>query len=818
MIHRIFENMSLWGIPENGEPLSNFSFQWQGSGAENGHYLQDLSTIAGEHFRKISENISNAWEKNFREWGEVASLVPDAACGSEGMEYGVDLAQRCILFLEALHQRSNDFLEHEEGKGRTVLAWEHELIVDGEQLQRPVNYSLVRIVPPRGAPFREEARPYIIIDPRAGHGSGIGGFKHESEVGCAIHAGHPVYFVIFSRLPKEGQTLSDVCAAEAEFVREVMRRHSKSPKPIVIGNCQGGWAAMLLAATNPDITGPVVANGAPLSYWAGVKGKNPMRYLGGVYGGVSPVMFLSDLGNGHFDGANLVFNFERFNPARTWWQKYYDVFANVEKETQRFLEFERWWGSFYLMSEAEITWIIENLFVGNKLARGKANLDERNHLDLRDIQSPIIVFGSHGDNITPPQQALGWIADNYKNVEEIKVRGQRILYMLHDSVGHLGIFVSSKVAQKQHKEIVSTLEAIEALAPGLYEMVIDEETGEGIDKHFSVTFEERGIEEMMSQAGGVDDDRPFATAARFSDIGAELYDLSVRPAVKSVVSKPFADALTATHPLRLPRYLMSHLNPLLSGLPVVAEKVRQERRPVAPSNPFVRWERTWADTITQWWDGVRDVQDFCIEMSFHWLYGSPGMKAFGERLARRISDAPQEDLRSLVSVQDALDRMDQGGMAEGVVRMLIFLAQSRQEVRRSRLERSNEVLMTMEPFASMKPKHRSRIIHRESLNVGFEPQAAMECLPKLLKTREEREKALEICWQIAGPKEEMAQATIDMMETFARVLETQSKEEGSGKQATESKSKTKSKAKTKSEPEAGSDNPGDSTAPAVENG
>jgi pimeloyl-ACP methyl ester carboxylesterase len=167
----------------------------------------------------------------------------------------------------------------------SVLVFEHEVIIDGRYMQRPVNYSLVRIIPSAGTLQREDGRPYIIIDPRAGHGSGIGGFKQESEVGCAINAGHPVYFVIFSRLPEPEQTLADVCAAEAEFIREVQRRHPKSPKPIIVGNCQGGWATMLLAATNPDITGPVVANGAPLSYWAGEKGKNPMRYLGGVFGG-----------------------------------------------------------------------------------------------------------------------------------------------------------------------------------------------------------------------------------------------------------------------------------------------------------------------------------------------------------------------------------------------------------------------------------------------------------------------------------------------------------------------------------------------------
>ena len=95
-------------------------------------------------------------------------------------------------------------------------------------------------------------RPYMIIDPRAGHGAGIGGFKSDSQVGVALAHGHPVYFVIFLPKPEPGQTLADVCVAEGAFVREIAKRHPVAPKPVIIGNCQGGWAAMLLAASNPD--------------------------------------------------------------------------------------------------------------------------------------------------------------------------------------------------------------------------------------------------------------------------------------------------------------------------------------------------------------------------------------------------------------------------------------------------------------------------------------------------------------------------------------------------------------------------------------
>ena len=50
-------------------------------------------------------------------------------------------------------------------------------------------------MPPAGVTVHDWKRPYIIIDPRAGHGGGIGGFKTDSQVGVALADGHPVYFV-----------------------------------------------------------------------------------------------------------------------------------------------------------------------------------------------------------------------------------------------------------------------------------------------------------------------------------------------------------------------------------------------------------------------------------------------------------------------------------------------------------------------------------------------------------------------------------------------------------------------------------------------
>src|SRR6516162_3388418 len=116
---------------------------------------------------------------------------------SSAIEYCVDAWQRSILLLDVLRQRGNNYLEHNARKAPHVLTFEPELILDGRSLPRPVNYALVRIVPPKAPAIDRRKRPFIVFDPRAGHGPGIGGMKHDSEIGVALKAGHPCYFVGF---------------------------------------------------------------------------------------------------------------------------------------------------------------------------------------------------------------------------------------------------------------------------------------------------------------------------------------------------------------------------------------------------------------------------------------------------------------------------------------------------------------------------------------------------------------------------------------------------------------------------------------------
>ena len=93
-------------------------------------------------------------------------------------DYLQDAAQRAVLFTETLYKRGNNALERAEEGLKPVLAFDYDVVIEGRSLPRPVNYTLVRIRQPAGYPIpREDGRPWVIIDLRAGHGSGIGGLQ-----------------------------------------------------------------------------------------------------------------------------------------------------------------------------------------------------------------------------------------------------------------------------------------------------------------------------------------------------------------------------------------------------------------------------------------------------------------------------------------------------------------------------------------------------------------------------------------------------------------------------------------------------------------
>ncbi|MBW6397657.1 DUF3141 domain-containing protein [Roseomonas sp. HJA6] len=685
--------------------------------------------------------------------------------------YAVDSAQRWLLFWDVMREAGNNFVEHEKAGCPPVLFFDYETVVDGRTLPRPVNYALVRITPPAAFVATDpKLRPFVIIDPRAGHGAGIGGFKSDSQVGVALRRGHPVYFVVFYREPEKDQTILDVTAAEATFLARIRDDHPDAPKPVVIGNCQGGWATMMLGASAPDAVGALVLNGAPLSYWAGEKGKNPMRYLGGLAGGGWPASMMADLGNGKFDGASLVSNFESLSPGNTWFRKYYDLYAKVDTEEKRFLEFERWWGGYFLMTRDEIRWIVDNLFIGNRFSTGQISSGGGETFNMREVKAPVIVFASSGDNITPVGQALRWIADVYRDEQEIKNLGQTIVYLLHDQIGHLGIFVSGAIAKKEHSEIATTLEMIEAVAPGLYEMKITGHEGTGANEEWQVELVERKIADIRTLSGEAVNEA-FPAVAKISEMNQNLYDVLVSPIVRQFATEAGAEARRQANPMRTRRYMFSDMNPFMMPIRAMAKMARDHRAPAEKDNPFLALETAWADRVEHAIDRWRDARDAMSEIAFHAIYGNlAAAGVMGDDSAEEAEVARRSLAIEPAQLNEARAKVAEGGYAEAVIRMMILLADARGGVRRTRLARSNTLLTTEAPFAGMSPSARQAIIREQTVIVTLLRQDALSALPKLLKTAAERRKALAAVEHVAGPEDELGDKAREMLTALRDVL------------------------------------------------
>ena len=672
-------------------------------------------------------------------------------------EYMTDAAQRWVLFWDVLRQRGNQYREHLAETAPHVLDYSVELVVDGRTLDRPVNYALARVIPPKGIEIDPKRRPFVIVDPRAGHGPGIGGFKADSEIGFALRAGHSCYFIGFLPDPVPGQTIEDVGRAEARFLEKVIALHPEADgKPCVIGNCQAGWAVMMLAAARPDLFGPIIVAGSPLSYWQGVHGRNPMRYTGGLLGGSWLTAIISDFGNGKFDGAWLVQNLEKLNPSNTLWNKQYNLYAKIDTEAPRYLEFERWWGGHVNLNAEEIQFIVDQLFVGNNLAAGAIRISDGTTLDLRSIRSPIVVFCSEGDNITPPLQALGWILDLYDSVDDIRSHGQTIVYSVHQKVGHLGIFVSGGVARKEHSEFSSNIDLIDLLPPGLYEATFERKGAHTANPDLTVgdwvmRCEERSLGDIRA-LGGNDpaDDRCFATAARVSEINLALYRAYVQPVVRALATPMTAEWLQKLHPLRLSYELLSDSNPMTAVVKPLTSWAREHRQPVAADNPFVVWQEIMSKQITAALDAWRDARDTMAEQAFFAAYGSPllqaavGVDPGTAQSSRKPGKNPLHQELLQRRVAEIKSRIPLGGLREALVRALLYVGVGRgaadergfEAVRRFRDE---QVQMPGLPLSEFKA-----LVREQFFMLLLDQEAALSAIPTMLPSdKEARHKAFE---------------------------------------------------------------------------
>jgi hypothetical protein len=298
---------------------------------------------------------------------------------------------------------------------------------------------------------------------------------------------------------------------------------------------------------------------------------------------------------------------------------------------------------------------------------------------------------------------------------------------VHDDIGHLGIFVSGKVAKKEHAQIVSVLKSVEALPPGLYAMKV-EPTKDG----YAVSFTERRLEEIVERLNRFKraDERPFEAVTAVSDFNQRAYELFARPLVKALATEEGAKLSRDLHPLRFQRSFFSDRNPWLAWLAPAAEMVKAQRQALGPNEPVRQPEKMLSEVVSASLDYYRAVRDALSEAAFFQLYGN-------------VLPLPEKASDASAAAPVALPSIAEGGYPAALARVAVLLARKGEPLPLSRIELKRDLLKDYRDYLpALAPEDARRIRGEQEVLVRREPEQAIEALPQLVVQPNDRERLL----------------------------------------------------------------------------
>jgi poly(3-hydroxyalkanoate) synthetase len=205
----------------------------------------------------------------------------------------------------------------------------------------------------------------------------------------------------------------------------------------LVGLCQGGWVAAMIAARFPDKVNRLVLAGAPIDTDAG---NGPIKRM--VHG--SPISFYEELvalGGGLMKGKFMLQGWKNMHPAQHYIQDHVDLYEHIDDPAYLAKEetFESWYenpidlpGRWYLQ-------VIVQLFKENRLAKGQfVGLGRR--LNLKDIACPVYLLAGESDDITTREQVFD--ADKYLGTPKDQIKKQLV------PGGHIGLFMGARTLKE----------------------------------------------------------------------------------------------------------------------------------------------------------------------------------------------------------------------------------------------------------------------------------------------------------------------------------------------------------------------------------
>jgi poly(3-hydroxybutyrate) depolymerase len=217
----------------------------------------------------------------------------------------------------------------------------------------------------------------------------------------------------------------------------------------LVGLCQGGWMAAMLAARFPHKVASLVLAGSPIDADAG---EGPIKAMAketpmSVYEG------LVAQGGGLMPGRFMLAGWKGMHPDEQYVQKHIDLYEHVNdpaylKKTELF---ESWYenpidlpGRWYLQ-------VIRSVFKDNLLAKGKFVALGKT-LNLKAITCPVYLLAGERDDITPHEQvfaAEGLLGTPTGAIAKRLAPG-----------GHIGLFMGSSTLREVWPEIATWIAAV----------------------------------------------------------------------------------------------------------------------------------------------------------------------------------------------------------------------------------------------------------------------------------------------------------------------------------------------------------------------
>jgi polyhydroxyalkanoate synthase len=241
-------------------------------------------------------------------------------------------------------------------------------------------------------------------------------------------------------------TLDDYINGYINNCVDVVRDRHNLARINLLGICQGGTFSLCYSSLYPEKVKNLITMVTPVDFHIN---SGLLNVWGGCTLGAKVLdvdLMVDTLGNIPGDFLNL--EFLMLKPFQLGFEKYIDLLEIVDSEDKliNFFRMEKWIFDSPDQAGEAFRQFMKDFYQGNKLIKGAIKIGEK-RVDLGNISIPILNIYAIADHLVPPASSLA--LEKYIGSQDYTVRSF--------PVGHIGMYVSSKVQRDLPPTIVNWL-------------------------------------------------------------------------------------------------------------------------------------------------------------------------------------------------------------------------------------------------------------------------------------------------------------------------------------------------------------------------